>query len=92
MPSLRLPCCIFALAAVAALSLGIGTAMAESDGASAPDPNYGTNQQFYQPAAPASRQMAAPAAIQSGSSDVDTLRPAAPVVDQLHYGEVANPG
>jgi hypothetical protein len=77
---------ILALAAVAAMSLGIGAAMAQSDGPSAPDPNYGPNQQFYAPNAPARSS----SAVQAGSSDVDTTRAAKP--GMYDYGDLANPG
>jgi hypothetical protein len=49
-----------ALAALAALSLGVGTALAQ-DGAGGSFPDYWSQ-----------RQTAAPAPIQSGSSDVET--------------------
>jgi hypothetical protein len=75
------------LAAFAALSLGVGSAMAQNDGTSAPD-SYVT--------APHSTRQAAPTnQVQSGSSDVNTTtqfgtnRAPAPAYD---YGDLANPG
>jgi len=50
-----------ALAALAALSLGVGTALAQ-DGGGGSFPDYRTQQQLKM----------APEAVQSGSSDVDT--------------------
>jgi len=50
-----------ALAALAALSLGVGTALAQ-DGGGGSFPDYWSQQ----------RQNTAPAAVQSGSSDIET--------------------
>jgi hypothetical protein len=75
-----------ALAAITALSLGMGTAMAQSDGASAPNPSYGPGQQFF--GAPAGRTSGA---IQSGSSDVDATRSANHGYG-YDYGTMADPG
>jgi hypothetical protein len=77
-----------ALAAFAAMSLGIGGAMAQ-EGPSAPDPNYGPAQQFYSTAqtAPVAGRSTA---VQSGSSDVDTARAFNP--GHYNYGDLANPG
>jgi hypothetical protein len=76
-----------ALAAFAAMSLGIGTAMAQ-EAASAPDPNYGANQQFYAPSAPTTMRSSVP--VQAGSSDVETRRAATP--GTYDNGDLANPG
>jgi|HubBroStandDraft_3_1064219.scaffolds.fasta_scaffold656757_1 hypothetical protein len=56
-------------AAVAALSLGVGAAMAQVDGVDAGAAGYPANSTIK---APAARP-----AVQSGSSDVDGARPAA---------------
>jgi hypothetical protein len=75
------------LAAFAALSLGVGSAMAQNDGTSAPD--------SYLTAPPTTRQMAPTNQVQSGSSDVTTTtrfgtdRAPTPTYD---YGDLANPG
>jgi hypothetical protein len=73
------------LAAVTVLSLGVGTAMAQSDGPSAPETNY-----FW------GQHQAAPQIIkngwgqvQSGSSDADPLPGGTAHFD---YGDLANPG
>jgi hypothetical protein len=62
-------------AAVAALSLGVGAAMAQNDGADGGVAGFPANSSIHAPAttAPAAR----PAAVQSGSSDVDGARTAA---------------
>ncbi|HEX3992676.1 MAG TPA: hypothetical protein VHX39_16020 [Acetobacteraceae bacterium] len=57
-------------AAVAALSLGVGAAMAQVDGVDAGAAGFPANSPAM--TAPAAR----PAAVQSGSSDVDSARPA----------------
>jgi hypothetical protein len=77
-----------ALAAFAAMSLGIGAAMAQ-EGTSAPDPNYGPNQQFYAPIAPMTSR--GTSAVQAGSSDVDTTRAVTPGTT-YDNGDLANPG
>ena len=53
------------LAAVAALSLGVGSAMADGSGGTFPD--YQSQRVLQQ------RQITAPALIQSGSSDVEPI-------------------
>jgi|HubBroStandDraft_1064217.scaffolds.fasta_scaffold255753_2 hypothetical protein len=79
-----------ALAAFAAMSLGIGAAMAQTDGPSAPDPNYGPAQQYYVgPSVPMTVRSSIP--VQAGSSDVDTTRAAAPAT-VYDNGDLANPG
>ena len=62
-----------ALATFAAMSLGVGAAMAQNDATSAPDPNYGPAQQMYVPApqGPTAGRVTGPTAnVQAGSSDV----------------------
>jgi len=78
---------ILAFAAVAALSLGVGSAMAESDGPSMPTDKYDVPGQSYQ--APAAHQ------VQSGGSDMTTRPAAAPrslSPTSYDYGDLANPG
>ena len=76
------------LAALAALSLGVGSAMAQNDGPSAPPDGYWSTPTTTRQAAPTSQ-------VQSGSSDVNTTtrygtdRAQAPAYD---YGDLANPG
>jgi hypothetical protein len=77
---------ILAFAAVAALSLGVGSAMAQNDGPSMPDvTTYAVPASSHQ--APAAHQ------VQSGGSDLNMQsgagRSVAPAYD---YGDLANPG
>jgi hypothetical protein len=78
----------FSLAAFAALSLGVGSAMAQNDGTSAPD-SYLTAPHLTRQATPTNQ-------VQSGSSDVSSTttrfganRAPATAYD---YGDLANPG
>lgn len=80
------------LAAVTALSLGVGTAMAQSEVPSAPEATYFSG---HRQAAPATINTWA-GQVQSGSSDVESARFGAgsqalplPAYD---YGTLANPG
>jgi hypothetical protein len=76
-----------ALAALAALSLGIGSAMAQSDGASMPTDFYGVVN------APTGIHKVATTRIQAGSSDANAARSRAHVPPfNGDYGDLANPG
>jgi hypothetical protein len=71
------PVKMLAFATLAAMSLGVGAAMAQ-EGGSSPDPNYGPAQQWYSPVpqGPAALQVAVPTVnVQAGSSDVDKSGP-----------------
>jgi hypothetical protein len=73
------------LAAFAALSLGVGSAMAQ-EGPTAPD-----NQPF--PGMQQQRNWASPAGqVQSGSSDVNRYGTQSSPASTLDYGDLANPG
>ena len=80
-----------ALGALAALSIGIGSAMAQSEGPS-------MSPEFYRASGVSTQrdEVTIPAAVpvQSGSSDTDTVRPqnshALPFNGD--YGDLANPG
>jgi hypothetical protein len=74
------------LAAVTALSLGVGTAYAQSDGATYQGVPYWTLERQAQVLKQAEARN--PNLIQSGSSDVQSHRPALP----FDYGTLANPG
>jgi hypothetical protein len=80
-----------ALGALAALSIGIGSAMAQSEGPS-------MSVEFYRATdvSTLGHQAAIPAAVpvQSGSSDTDTVRPESRHVLPFNgdYGDLANPG
>ena len=78
------------LAAVAALSLGVGTAMAQSQVPSSNEGAYFTQQR--QAAPKIMNGWAGP--VQSGSSDVETPRPGIGHVLPFNgnYGDLANPG
>jgi hypothetical protein len=76
-----------ALAALAALSLGIGSAMAQSEGASMPTDFYGVVN------APTEIHKVATTRIQAGSSDANVVRSGAHVLPfSGDYGNLANPG
>jgi hypothetical protein len=75
-----------ALAALAALSLGIGSAMAQ-EGGSMPADFYGVLN------APAGTHKIIAPCIQAGSPDVDAVRSGAHVLPfNGDYGDLANPG
>jgi hypothetical protein len=75
-----------ALAALAALSLGIGSAMAQ-EGGSMPVNFYGVVN------APTASHKVADPRIQAGSSDVDAVRSGAHVLPfNRDHGDLANPG
>jgi hypothetical protein len=74
-------------AAAAALSLGLGTAMAQ-DGPSTQNASDWTQRPSTQYQAPA-RSNQTP---QSGSSDVNTMQPAGRVAPGVDYGTIDSPG
>jgi hypothetical protein len=75
------------LAAVTALSLGAGSAMAqESGGPSMPTIDYWAAKQIAAEQATRANQVQS-GQVQSGSSDVSTLRPT-----HFDYSDLANPG
>lgn len=74
------------LAAMAVVSLGVGTAMAQEGGALSPD-FYGVVK------TPGQSQQAVIPAVQAGSSDVDMPRSGAHFLPfNGNYGTLANPG
>jgi hypothetical protein len=78
------------LAALTALSLGTGTAMAQSEIPSAPEATYFSGQRQAVP------RTVNPGQLQSGSSDVEPARfgvgNQAPPLPAYDYGTLANPG
>jgi hypothetical protein len=74
------------LAAFAALSLGVGSAMAQEGGPSMPTVDYWAAKEI----ATRQAQVVAPNTVQSGSSDVSTMQLGAPV--HFDFSTLANPG
>ena len=74
-------------AAAAALSLGIGTAMAQNDGPSTPEGNWQATQPGVQYRAPVNANQP-----QSGSSDVSGMQPKTQFQPTTDYGDIDSPG
>jgi hypothetical protein len=82
-----------ALAGVTALSLGMGAAMAQSDGTSMPVPDSTTYPSYGYPTQTNGMQRAPSVIVspQSGSSDVEPMRAMQPRPG-YDYGDIASPG
>ena len=78
---------ILMLTALAALSLGVGSAMAQSEGASMPTIDYWTAKATV---AQEQAKIAAPDVVQAGPSDADATQLRTPV--NIDFSTLANPG